>query len=260
MRFAGKTALVTGASSGIGRACARQLHCQGADLILTGRRRSALASVVERPARMRSIPADLVEPASLESFCDSVLRTTKRLDVLVHCAGVGILAPASETEPREARHLMELNVLAPVEITRRLCPIMGRGAVVAMVSSIAGKVALPGMAVYSASKHALNAYADALRAELSESGVRVVSVCPGFVNTPFGENMLQGAANRRTHGAERLSISPDRCAAAILDGVCNGSRTVVVPRAGWLLIAAERILPTAVRSWMLRHTLPQETS
>ena len=252
MRFRGRRALVTGASSGIGRSCALLLAREGAQVLLAGRRAAALEAVAQAGANARVLPSDLADPASLAEFCDGVLASVGSLDIVVHCAGVGIRAPADGTDPDEARRLVALNLLAPVEITRRLRPVMAPNSMIVMVSSVAGKVALPGMAVYSASKHALNAYADALRAELRGSGVRVLCACPGFVSTPFGRNMLQGATSAPLPGSERLAISPDQCAAAIVDAVCKGRRTVVVPRHGWMLVAFERALPTAARAWMLR--------
>ncbi len=258
MRLRGKTALITGASSGIGRACALRFAREGAKLVLTGRRASELASTAATAGGAQTRTADLAHTSSLARLCDEVLGTVDRLDVLVHCAGVGLLAPADSTDPADARHLMALNLLAPVEITRRLRPALREGGTIVMVSSLAGKVALPRMAVYSASKHALNAYADALRAELRRSGIGVLSVCPGFVRTRFAENMLQGAASRLTGGQRRHSLSPARCADAIVDGVCRGRRTVVIPPHGWLLVAAERAFPTLTRAWLLRKAFPRE--
>ena len=252
MTFRGKTALVTGASSGIGGCCARLLAREGAQLLLVGRRAGALEAVARECGKARVLAADLADPASLSEFCDDVLAATGSLDIVVHCAGVGIRAPADATDPGQARRLIAVNLLAPVEITRRLKPAMAPNSTIVMVSSVAGKVALPGMAVYSASKHALNAYADALRAELRGSGVRVLCACPGFVRTPFGRNMLQGSTKVPLPGSERLAISPEQCAAAIVDAARKGRRTVVVPRHGWLLVAFERALPTAARAWMLR--------
>lgn len=254
MWFRGKTAVITGASSGIGRSCARLLAREGATLVLTARRAAALDVTAQGFARVRNLPADLADPRSLKGFCDKVLQESASLDLVIHCAGVGLHAPADATEPDQARRLMALNLLAPVEITRRLRPAMAAGSLIVMVSSLAGRIALPGMAVYSASKHALKAYGNALRAELRESGTDVLEVCPALVNTPFGVNMLQGSTAGPLPSADRLGISADHCAAAILEGVRKGKRTVVVPRYAWLLIAADRICPAATRAWMLRWT------
>ncbi len=247
-----KTALVTGASSGIGRACAIRLAREGAQLVLHGRRREALEETARLIGGARIIDADLADPAARSSFCARALEELEALDILVHNAGIGILAPSDSTDPDHARDLLALNLLAPVEITRQLLPLMRPGGSIVMVSSIAGKLSLPGMGVYASSKHALNAYANVLRAELREREIHVLSFCPGYVSTPFMSNMLQGASTRPLPGRGMFALTPDQCAEAIRSGIRKRKRTVVVPRLGWLVIAAERLCPALVHSAMSR--------
>ena len=253
MRLAGKTVLITGASSGIGRACAERLAEDGAELILTGRRREALEETAERAGGGRVIVADLADERSLAGFCEIVLSGTASIDVLIHNAGVGIYAASYETDPAKAKRLMALNFLAPVEITRRLLPRIPEGGSVVMISSIAGKVSLPGMGVYCASKHALNAYAATLRMETSHRSIHVMSVCPGYVVTPFMGNMLQGATSRAAPGRKRFAITAEQCAQAVRNGLHRRSRTVVVPKIGWLLVAAERLFPATLHGQLGRR-------
>lgn len=253
MEFRGKTVLVTGASSGIGRACAVRFARDGSRLVLTGRDRAALEETAAEAGNGTIIQADLEIPEGLSRFCDRVLDGTRAIDVLVHNAGVGIYAPSYATDSESGRQLMALNFLAPVEITRRLLPLVPAGGSIVAVSSIVGKVALPGMAVYSASKHALNAYADVLRMETEGRGIHVLSVCPGYVTTPFIRNMLQGASPTKLPGRGRFGITAEQCAEAIHRGVLRRRRTVVVPRMGWLLVAAERLLPATTHRLMTRY-------
>ena len=196
------------------------------------------------------IEADLERSEGLSRFCEQVLGETPAIDVLVHNAGVGIYAPSYATDSESGRQLMALNFLAPVEITRRLLPLVPAGGSIVAVSSIAGKVSLPGMAVYCASKHALNAYANVLRMETQGRGIHVLSVCPGYVTTPFVRNMLQGASPEALPGRGRFGISAEQCAEAIHRGILRRKRTVVVPRMGWLLVVSERLLPAATHRLM----------
>ena len=259
MSLAAKTALITGASSGIGRACAFRLARDGARLILAGRNRAALEETAAETGAVAIVEADLTIPGDLARFCDRVLEAAPVLDILVHNAGVGIYAPSFATDAEKAKTLMALNLLAPVEITRRLLPRIPRGGSVVAISSIAGKVALPGMAVYCASKHALNAYVAILRMESGQRGIHVLSVCPGYVKTPFIGNMLQGETDRRPERRGRFGITAEQCAEAIRQGILNRKRTVVVPRIGWLLVAAERLLPVMTHKLMTRHLLGDDT-
>lgn len=204
-----------------------------------------MEATADRAGNGTIIEADLERPEGLSRFCEQVLDETPAIDVLVHNAGVGIYAPSYATDSESARQLMALNFLAPVEITRRLLPLVPAGGSIVAVSSIAGKVSLPGMAVYCASKHALNAYANILRMETKGRGIHVLSVCPGYVTTPFVRNMLQGASPKALPGRGRFGISAEQCAEAIHRGILKRKRTVVVPRMGWLLVAAERLFPAA---------------
>lgn len=248
----GKIALVTGASSGIGRTLARQLAAAGATLILTSRRQAVLEEVAREiaPAVAVAIAADLRHPEALARLTAGIKKRFGRLDLLFNNAGVGLHALSIDTPPELVRQLFELNFFAPVELTRQLVPIMPRGAAVINISSIAGKLPLPELNIYCSSKYALNAFSDGLWIELRQRGIHVMSVCPGYVKTAFGENLLMGKPVGNVPGQKRFSISTDECARATLDGLARGKRTVVVPRIGWLLIAFARLFPSFVFSRM----------
>jgi len=241
----GKTILITGASKGIGRACALLFAREGARLILTARNREELEAVAREaaPAQTIVIPADLTDPASLEHLCAEARERAPQIDILLNNAGAGLYARSFESPPELARNLMELNFIAPVEITRRLLPAIPRGGAIVNLSSIAGKVPLPWFTLYSSSKYALNAFSDGLRMELAGSGIQVLSVCPGVVDTNFGQNVLHGKIPERAASNRRFKISAEQCAEAIRDGLRKGKRTVVTPRIGWLLIVFVRIFP-----------------
>ncbi len=224
---------------------------RGVRVVLTARRRAALEETARHAGGGEIIEADLEDPDSVAQLCDQVLATAPTLDLLVHNAGVGLYGPSYSTDPEYARRLMALNILAPVEITRRLLPSMPRGGTVVTVSSIAGMVPVPGLGIYSASKHALNAYADILRMETRRRGIRVMSVCPGPVDTEFKKNLL-GHSRQPPNLGERFSISAEDCAQAIHRGLQKNKRTVVIPRINWTAVVAQRLFPTALHRLIAR--------
>jgi short-subunit dehydrogenase len=146
------------------------------------------------------------------------------------------------------RQMFELNLMIPLELIQLVAPVMARqrSGVIVNVGSIAGKVTLPWLTLYSASKYALGSLADGLRLELRDKGIHVISVCPGYVTTQFRENMLAGHLPAAIQRSSRFEISAEQCAEAIAVAVEKRKRTVVTPRIGWILIAAARLLP-----WLL---------
>jgi len=254
MQFAGKTILITGASSGIGRACARRFAQLGSKLVLTARSADLLDKLAAElaPVETHAIPADLTETASIAQLCDQALGRCGKIDILINCAGVGLYAPASKSDPEKVRYLMALNLLAPVELIRRLSPTMTAGSAIVNISSIGGKVPLPWLSVYTASKYALNGYSDALRTEVQSRGIQVLSMCPGFVETSFRENVLQGRIPALVAAQKRFLITAEQCADEVVEGLRAGKRTVVTPRIGWLLVLVARLFPAIVYGRMGR--------
>ena len=250
----GKTVLITGASKGIGRACALLFAREGARLILTARNRDELDAVARdaAPAEAVVIPADLTVPESIEKLCAEARKHAPQIDVLVNNAGAGLYARSFEAPPDLARKMLELNFMAPVEITRRLLPAIPRGGAIVNLSSIAGKVPLPWFTLYSSTKFALNAFSDGLRMELAGTGIQVLSVCPGYVGTEFGKNVLYGTIPERAAGNRRFKITAEQCAEAIRDGLRKGKRTVVTPKIGWALVVFVRLFPGAFFNFAAR--------
>jgi len=253
--YAGKTAVVTGASSGIGRALSHQLAARGARVILTARRQAVLEEVAREIEPAEGIPmaADLRDPTAITRLSDEIKRRVERVDLLVNNAGVGLHRAAIESPSEIVRQLFELNVFGPVELTRQLVPLMPHGGAVVNVSSIAGKVPLPNLNLYSASKYALNAFSDGLSMELRGKGIHVMTVCPGYVETAFGDSVLLGKMSHKVPGKKRFAISADECALAILEGLGRGKRTVVTPRIGWLFIGIARLIPGFLFGRMAGH-------
>jgi short-subunit dehydrogenase len=250
MRIDGKVVLITGASEGIGAACAREFATSGARLSLTARNEEGL--------RRAAGPDALVTPGDITTDQDRrrvVGRTLERfgvIDILINNAGTGIYQPSWEMPIEEARYLMELNFFAPLAMTQLVVPHMRarRSGMLVNVGSIGGKVVLPWLTLYSVTKSALGALTEGQRIELMRDGVRTMLVCPGYVKTGFQKNVRAGQAPEKVQKARRFAITPEQCAEAIRRGVERDARTVVTPRSGWLLVLAMRLFPAIVEARM----------
>ena len=232
MQLKGAVALVTGASSGIGAATAEYLGHAGARLVLTGRDEERLCTVAARTGAV-SLPANLTEPGAPDQLVEQAVAAEGRIDLLVCNAGIGWAGPISQLSAATAAELVNLNLLAPVQLTRLVVPAMaarGSGRLV-FVSSIAGAIGVRHEAVYAATKAALNCLAESLSYELADQGVGVSLVLPGVVDTPF--------FGRRGRPYDRHWPSPipaEQVAAAVARAVASDLPVVYVP--GWLRIPA----------------------
>lgn len=257
MQLNAKVVLITGASEGIGAACAAAFRSRGARLSLIARS--------EEKLRLVAKDGDLITAGDLRSSAvrdDFVRRTIDRFgraDILVNNAGVGLYVPASRASLEETRAMFELNVFAPIHLVQLVLGHMRahRSGMIVNVSSIAGKVTLPWFTLYSASKYALGALSDGLRMELRSEGIHCLTVCPGYVKTGFQRNVLSGHPPDLSGWRARSAITPEKCAAAIVRGVERDARTVVTPRRGWILIALARMFPSLVDRQLERIYLRQ---
>jgi NAD(P)-dependent dehydrogenase (short-subunit alcohol dehydrogenase family) len=184
----GPVALVTGAAAGIGEAAARALV--GAGFTVYGTSRKAAAG--EKRDGVVFLPLDVTDDGSVAGVVREVLERSGRIDVLVNNAGVGIAGAAEESSIEQARALFETNVFGSIRMTRAVLPHMreqGGGRIV-NVSSVLGLVPAPFMALYAATKHAVEGYSESLDHEVREHGVRVLLVEPGYTNTAFDANAV----------------------------------------------------------------------
>lgn len=244
MEIAGKVVLITGASQGIGAACALAFKQRGARLSLTARSEEKLRQVGGDEALITA--GDLTSEETRERVVRSTLERFGAVDILINNAGVGLYGPAWRTPPELARRLFELNFFAALSMVQLVVPHMRarRSGVIVNVSSVAGKVSLPWLTLYSASKAALIFLSDGLRRELLADGIRVVTVCPGYVATEFSAHALGGNPPRRIPGRGRFAITAEQCAEAIVRGVEREKRTVVPPEVARLFVAADRLFPS----------------
>jgi NADP-dependent 3-hydroxy acid dehydrogenase YdfG len=210
--LAGATALVTGASSGIGEATARHLASLGADVALVARRRDrieSLAKEIEAGGRRAAvIEADVTDRAQAEAAVQSCVDGLGRLDILVNNAGVMLLGPVADAPVEEWEQMVQVNVLGLLYCAKAALPHLleaaesgdRRTADLVNVSSVAGRVARVGSGVYNATKHAVGAFSESLRQEVTRRHVRVGLVEPGAVATELSEHnrpeILEGLEKR----------------------------------------------------------------
>ncbi|HET6909088.1 MAG TPA: SDR family oxidoreductase [Mycobacteriales bacterium] len=232
MQLAGAVAVVTGAGHGIGRATAQALAQQGATVVAAGLSEGELASLVQEIGGSY-LPVDVRDPAHAGDVIKHAVERHGRLDVVVANAGIGHAGAVAGMTAERICDLVDINVRAPLLITRAALPGMlerGRGSIV-LVSSIAGRVPVTGEAVYSATKAAIEAFAEPLREELRGTGVTVSTVAPGVVASHFFDE--RGAPYQRRYPRP---VPPERIADAIVQAVQNGTPQTVVPR--WLALPA----------------------
>jgi uncharacterized protein len=244
------TALVTGASSGIGRQLARQLADDGCDLVVVARRTRLLEQLAAelRTAHHVSVEiltADLTSPAGLAAVRERLSQPARPIELLVNNAGLGAEGAFADLPAESIAGQVSLNVTALVELTHAALPSMlrRRHGGVLNVSSVAGFVALPGSAVYGATKAFVTSFTESLSCEVAGQGVHVTALCPGFTRTESSDeaDALPGLA----------PLDPGRVARAGLDAVAAG-RVICVPGApykavtGLMKIVPRRVIRAAV--------------
>ncbi|MEU0005697.1 SDR family oxidoreductase [Streptomyces sp. NPDC006314] len=191
MSLHGKTFLVTGAGSGIGRAVARQLIGEGARAVLVGRRATALRETAGAAADEQALvhPADIARPAAAAGAVRAALDRFGGLDGLVNNAGLARFGPLAEADPNDLTAMLDVNLMGPVHLIRAALPALrAAGGSVVNVSSVGGVLAMPRRAVYGASKAALNSLTRSLARELAPH-IRVNAVLPGPVDTPMYDDL-----------------------------------------------------------------------
>jgi short-subunit dehydrogenase len=252
MKIDGKVVLITGASQGIGAACAREFRSRGARLSLTARSEDKLKETADADAVVTA--GDITNASVRNRVVERTVERFGRIDILINNAGIGLYAPAWKAPLDEAHAMFELNFFAPLAMIQLVTPHMRerRSGMIVNIGSIAGKVTLPWFTLYSATKFALGALTDGLRMELAGDGIRTMVVCPGYVKTDFQAHALVGQAPDRLLKGRKFAITPEQCAEAVARGVERDARTVVTPRSGWALIALQRLFPTLVERQMTK--------
>ena len=195
-----KTAIVTGAASGIGLATARALHAAGYRVFGTSRKPASDAG-----SGIRMLVCDVTDEASVAGMVETVFGETGRVDLLVNNAGFGISGPAEETSVAQAQAMFDVNLFGVIRTTRAVLPLMRaqKGGRIVNISSVQGFLPAPYMALYGASKHALEGYSESLDHEIRGQGIRIVLVEPAFTRTAFDQNLVRSDTPLGIYEAER---------------------------------------------------------
>jgi len=236
---------ITGASSGIGAALARALAARGAKLVLSGRNVAALEAVAADCATETLIlPFEATDYDALPAIADRAWDWQGRVDGLVNNAGISQRSLAIETDFTVYQQIIAVDLLAPIALTQALLPRMvgaGGGQIIA-ISSVAGIAGVPLRSAYSAAKHGIIGYHDAVRAENEHLGLKVLVVAPGSVRTNVSRNALNadGSVRGESDAAIENGLSPDDTAAQMLAAVDAGTRELVVAVGAEAMIAQLR--------------------
>ncbi len=246
------TVIVTGASSGIGRAIAYAWAERGATVVVSARDRAELAELardIEVAGGKAIVQAgDVTREEERVALIDAARTKTGRLDVLVNNAGRGFYGSVARIGAEEIESLFALNVIAPLRLAElSIDPLTRTGGCIVMMSSLAGLVSPPGMGAYSASKFALEALSMSLRAELGGTGIRVVVIRPGPVETAFRAHSIttDGRPRKKPFGAQ-VQTAED-VAEQVLRAVARGRAVVETTPFVRLGATAARVTPGVMR-------------
>ncbi len=256
--YRGLTALVTGASSGIGRLLALRLAREGARVGLVARRARELEQAAEEiragGGDARVLACDVANREQVDACVASALEHFGGIDILVNNAGYGHHRSFLEWDVADMERMLRVNFLGTLYFTKALLPQMverGKGWLV-FIASVAGRIASPEESAYAASKFAMVGLAEALSLEVEDAGVHVLTVCPGAIRTPFFD---EEALRRMPPVARRSMVDPEGLVEAIMTGLAKGKRELTYPRsiaAGYVVRA---IAPGFMRRQVRRFTL-----
>jgi short-subunit dehydrogenase len=252
----GKAVVITGASMGIGEAIARLFVEHGASVVLLSRdagRAEAARSRIGHSERTLALACDVRHREEIDRAIGLTLHHLQRIDVWINNAGHGLRDSIAGMDMAACHETFSTNLFGTIEAMQAVIPVMksqNSGDII-NISSVAGHIPVPFMGVYSATKFAMNAIGKAARLELEKFGINVLTVCPGYVRTNFGENAIQGQEPQRVRPASVQGISADRVARAVWNGYRKKKREVVVPWTMHPTIKLYQLFPGLVE-WGLR--------
>lgn len=248
-----KVVIITGASSGIGKACAIEAAQKGAKLVLAARnvdKLSLAAQEIEKlGAEVLMVKCDVSQEKDCKNLIDQTITKFGGIDVLINNAGISMRALFNDTDLSVIKKVMDINFWGAVYCTKYALPYLlkTKGSVVG-VSSIAGYVGLPARTGYSASKYAMQGFLDALRTENLKTGLHVLVACPGFTASNIRNTALtnDGSAQGETPRNEEKMMSAEKVAEYIINGIEKRKRTLVLTGQGRLVVFLNKLFPKFV--------------
>ena len=257
----GQRAIVTGASSGIGREIALELARHHVAQILLARNAARLDEVAQAANMLGGhtdvFAGDITDESVRRQAVEHALTNLGGLDLFVNNAGEGRIGPFDQSDSHRLRRLLEVNLVAPLELIRAALPFLkqGRQPMIVNIGSVLGHVAVPNKSEYCASKFALRGFSDALRAELLDDGIDVLHVAPSTTRTKFFEKAQPGTGAVRLHRWN--SMSAEEVARHTVRAIELGRSEVILSIGGWGLVWLHRWFPKWTRSAVARFT-PRE--
>jgi hypothetical protein len=253
--FAGTSALVTGASAGLGEEFARQLAARGVTrLALVARRADRLeklAAELAAPGRQIEVfPVDLADAEAVSAFLEDLDAASFSPDILINNAGFGDVGNFENADPGKIESMLEVNMVALTRLTRWAVPAMveRKRGWICNVGSSAGILPLPTFAVYAATKAYVNSFSEALRLELRHAGIKVLALCPGPVQTEFGQVASRPDGKRKFSAPTALAVPKEDVVRQALDALaCGCSR--LIPG---LTVRFPMLLAECTPRWMMR--------
>jgi short-subunit dehydrogenase len=268
MDFKSKVVIITGASSGIGKACAEEFAKRGANLVLAARQYVTLCEITASLEKQYGIKALAVQSdVSKEEDCEHLIKqavaTFGKIDILINNAGLSMRALFQDVDLSVLKNLMDVNFWGTVYCSKyALSEILKtRGSIIG-VSSIAGYRGLPGRTGYSASKFAMNGFMESLRTELLKTGVHVMVACPGFTTSNIRVAALSenGSSHGETSMDEGKMMSSEEVAVIIADGIASRKRTLVIGGQGKLTVWLNKLLPALADKLVLNHFTKEKSA
>lgn len=240
-----KVVLITGASSGIGRACAQVFAQAGAKLSLAARRLDRLQTLAtELGGKSMIAQVDVSKHEEVNAWVTESVERFGRVDILINNAGVGCLGKIADVDLALARQVFDINLFGPLYGIQAVVPVMrkqGSGHII-NISSVVGKRSIPDIGMYCATKFALNAMGDALRLEVAKQNITVTTVCPGLTETEFVDATLRPARTRAPQASFK-GQSAEEVARHVLRAVQRKSREIHLTKGGRMLVQIERFSP-----------------
>lgn len=258
-----KVVVITGASSGIGKALADDALRRGARVAVCARSLDKLNSLFSSSDRLLSFKADVSKEADCKAFIDAIVQRWGGVDVLINNAGISMRALFDEADLSVIKELMDVNFWGTVYCTKFALPyILKNKGVVTGISSIAGYRGLPARTGYSASKFAMQGFLEALRTELLQTGAHVMWVSPGFTasNIRNVARSSDGSAQAETPLDESKLMTSETCARLILDGIEARKRSIVMTGQGKLTVWLNKLLPSLADKLVYNHFLKEPDS